>query len=66
MKGECMSDLTILKSLYKKLYDARNSLHIIRMEGNYDLDNRVEEVDTKLSEIKEELEEEFNKNSERI
>ncbi len=61
-----MSDLTILKSLYKKLYDARNSLHIIRMEGNYDLDNRVEEVDTKLSEIKEELEEEFNKNSERI
>ena len=61
-----MFDLTILKSLYKKLYDARNSLHIIRMEGNYDLDNRVEEVDTKLSEIKEELEEEFNKNSERI
>ena len=61
-----MSDLTILKSLYKKLYDARNSLHIIRMEGNYDLDNRVEEVDTKLSEIKEELEEEFNKKSERI
>ena len=58
-----MFDLTILKSLYKKLYDARNSLHNYSF---FDLDNRVEEVDTKLSEIKEELEEEFNKNSERI
>ena len=56
-----MSNLTTLKSLYKKLYDAKNSLHVIRMEGDYDLDNRVEEVSSKLDEIKEELEKEMNK-----
>ena len=52
-----MSNLIILKSLYKKLYDAKNSLHVIRMEGDYDLDNRVEEVSSKLDEIKAEREE---------
>ena len=56
-----MSNLIILKSLYKKLYDASNSLHAIRMEGDYDLDNRVEEVSSKLDEIKEELEKEMDK-----
>ena len=56
-----MSNLTTLKSLYKKLYDASNSLHLIRMEGDYDLDNRVEEVSSKLDEIKEELEKEMDK-----
>ena len=56
-----MSNLTTLKSLYKKLYDAKNSLHVIRMEGDYDLDNRVEEVSSKLDEIKEELEREMDK-----
>ena len=55
-----MSNLITLKSLYKKLYDASNALHLIRMEGDYDLENRVKKVSDKLDEIKEELENEMD------